>query len=77
MSLGKDVLRCPKCRRDKGLMFYGYLGKAPHIQCPCGVDSKAPAPFDQPWLLERLVSQSDPSVIRYSMGPVPDPRNFA
>ncbi|TVL89776.1 hypothetical protein [Streptomyces sp. SAJ15] len=74
--LGRDILRCPKCRRDKGLTLYGYLGKKPRVTCPCGADFMAPPPFDQPWLLEQLAPQGTSAATRLSVGRVPDPGRF-
>ncbi|WP_275558534.1 hypothetical protein [Streptomyces sp. 5-6(2022)] len=77
INIGRDILRCPKCRRDKGLTIYGYRGKKPRVTCPCGHDGKAPGPFDQPWLLDQLNNTpAARSGTQWSVGRIPDPKRF-
>ncbi|MBI0296294.1 hypothetical protein JBE04_17945 [Streptomyces sp. PRKS01-29] len=74
---GQNILRCPKCGRDKGLTIYGYLGKKPRVTCPCGADLQAPSPFDQPSLLEQLNRAAAPrGKTQWSVGPCPHPSRF-
>lgn len=77
INIGRDTLRCPKCRRDTGLTIYGYRGKKPRVTCPCGHDFKAPSPFDQPWLLEQLNNiGAARGETQWSVGPSPHPSRF-